>query len=53
VAGERGAPIRRDVARELAGLLTGATLHTAEAGHLVPLEAPETIVEAIAGVAAQ
>jgi pimeloyl-ACP methyl ester carboxylesterase len=53
VAGERSAPIRLEVARELTGLLPDATLRAAEAGHLVPLEAPEAIAESIAEVAAR
>jgi pimeloyl-ACP methyl ester carboxylesterase len=47
VAGARSSPVRREVARSLADLLGNATLRVADAGHLVPLEAPETVAEAV------
>lgn len=53
IAGSRSAPIRREVARALADLLGSATLHEPDAGHLVPLEAPEAVASAVAEVAAQ
>ncbi len=53
MAGERSAPIRREVARSLAELLGHATLREPDSGHLVPLEAPEAVAEAIAGVTAR
>jgi len=51
MVGSRSAPIRREVARALAGLLANATLHEADAGHLVPLEAPEAVASAVAELA--
>ena len=53
IAGSRSAPIRREVARALAGLLGSATLHEPDAGHLVPVEAPEAVASAVAEVAAR
>jgi pimeloyl-ACP methyl ester carboxylesterase len=51
LAGTRSGRVRRAVARELAGLLPEATLHEPEAGHLVPIEAPDAVADAIADVA--
>ena len=53
IAGSHSAPIRREVARSLTGLLGGATLHELDAGHLVPVEAPEVVASAVADVAAR
>nr|MBA3422361.1 hypothetical protein [Thermoleophilaceae bacterium] len=53
IAGSRSAPIRREVARALAGLLGSATLNELDAGHLVPVEAPEAVASAVAEVAAR
>lgn len=47
VTGARSAPVRREVARSLAGLLGNATLHEADSGHFVALEAPEAVADAI------
>ena len=52
LAGARSAPIRREVAASLTGLLGNARLREADSGHFVPLEAPETVADAIRGVAA-
>ncbi len=53
MAGARSAPIRREVALSLAELLGNATLRETDSGHLVPLEAPGDVAEAIAEVAAR
>lgn len=47
VAGARSAPVRREVADGLADLLGDATVHRPDAGHLVPLEAPQAVADAI------
>jgi esterase len=53
VTGERTVAIRREVARRAAELLGNASLREPAAGHLVPLEAPDAVAEAIAEVAAR
>lgn len=51
IAGSRSAPVRREVARSLADLLGSATLHEPDAGHLVPVEAPQAVARAVVEVA--
>lgn len=53
VTGSRSAPIRRAVSASLAELLGAASLREVDSGHLVPLEAPEAVAEAIRAVAAR
>lgn len=53
VAGARSSAVRREVSRSLTDLLAEATLSEADAGHLVPLEAPETVARAIVEVGAR
>jgi pimeloyl-ACP methyl ester carboxylesterase len=53
VTGARSDPVRREVALSLAGLLPSATLLEPDAGHLVPVEAPEAIARALGEVAAR
>jgi pimeloyl-ACP methyl ester carboxylesterase len=47
VAGARSAPVRRDVAAELAGLLGNGTFREADSSHLVPLEAPDLVAATV------
>ena len=49
--GTRSTRVRREVAARLASLLPRAELRDADAGHLVPVEAPEATAEAIREVA--
>jgi pimeloyl-ACP methyl ester carboxylesterase len=51
VLGSHGHGVRVEVARALASMLGQARLVEADAGHLVPVEAPDTVAEAIRGVA--
>ena len=53
MVGSHSAPIRREVARALTGLLGDSTLHEPDAGHLVPIEAPEAVASAVAETAAR
>jgi len=53
LAGAHSAPIRREVAAALAGLLGDASLSEVDAGHLVSIEAPGAVAEAIREVAAR
>ena len=53
VSGRESAPVRRGVARSLAGLLADGSLNEPECGHLVPIEAPGAVVQAIREVAAR
>jgi pimeloyl-ACP methyl ester carboxylesterase len=48
IAGERSAPVRRDAARVLAGLLPNAELRELRAGHLAHVEAPSEVAAAVA-----
>ncbi len=50
VTGARSVPVHREVARSLAELLGNATLAVADSGHLVPLEAPRDVADAIVEV---
>ncbi|MEA2449293.1 MAG: hypothetical protein QOG63_1225 [Thermoleophilaceae bacterium] len=50
--GERSAPVRRDAARALAGMLPQAELRELPAGHLAHVEAPAQVAAAIAERAA-
>ena len=47
MAGVGTGHVRREVARALVDLLPDATLHEPEAGHLVPVEAPDAVVDAV------
>jgi pimeloyl-ACP methyl ester carboxylesterase len=49
VSGTRSAPVRREVAEALAGMIPGARLEALDSGHFAHLEQPSEVAAAIRG----